>query len=116
MAMHATLLDSQSRNADIDSRIITVWEKYEAAHVVVDITAGNPNLVVTLKGKDPTSKEDYTLLQSSTINGGTTVLKIGPVYTAGTNVAKDYIPYMFYASVTQSGAVAATYSIGAVFI
>ena len=116
MAMHATLLGSEARTADVDSRIITVWEKYEAAHVVVDITDGSPNLVVTLKGKDPTSKEDYTLLTSATINSGTTVLKVGPAYTAGTNVAKDYVPYMFYASVAQSGAVAATYSIGASFI
>ena len=114
--MHAALLGSESRTADVDSRVITVWEKYEAAHVVVDITAGSPNLIVTLKGKDPTSGKAYTLLQSSTINSGTTVLKIGPDYTAGTNVAKDYIPYMFYATITQSGGVAATYSVGAVFI
>lgn len=116
MAMHATLLGSESRTADVDSRLITIWEKYEAAHVVVDITAGSPNLIVTLKGKDPTSKKDYTLLTSTYINSGTTVLKVGPAYTAGTNVAKDYVPYMFYATVTQSGGVAATYSIGAVFI
>jgi len=116
MAMHATLLGSESRIADVDSRVITVWEKYKAAHVVVDITAGNPNLVVSLMAKDPTSSKNYSLLQSSTINSGTTVLKVGPDYTAGTNVAKDYVPYMFYASVVQSGGVAATYSVGAVFI
>ena len=116
MAMHAALLGSESRTADVDSRIITIWEKYEAAHVVVDITSGTPNLVVTLKGKDPTSNKDYTILTSSTLSSGTTVLKVGPDYTAGTNVAKDYVPYMFYASVAQSGGVAATYSIGATFI
>jgi len=38
-------------------------------------------------------------------------MKIGPQYTAAANVAKEYIPYQFFVSVTASGTNA--YGIGA---
>jgi len=113
MAAHVGLLDSAARTVDTDSKLITVAGKYEALHVIVDITAGSPNLIVTVKGRDQTSGKSYTLLTSSNISTGTTVLRVGPQYTAGANVAKDYLPYNWYVSVTQSGNVDTTYSIGA---
>lgn len=118
MAQHVGILPSASRTASVTGSDITVAGKYEAAHIVVDVTDGSAfNLLVTVKGKDLTSQKDYTLLTSSTINStGTTVLKVGPQYTAATNVAKEYLPYIFHVDVTQSGSVAATYSIGASLI
>src|SRR3989304_3975050 len=110
MATYVGVLDSVSRNADTDSKHIINWAKHEALHLVVDVTAGNPNIFVNLKAYDSASTKSYTLLTSSQINGGTTILKLGPDYTAATNIAKDYLPYDWYVSVTQSGGVAATYS------
>lgn len=114
MAKHVGILPSAARTADVTSPDIKVAEKYEAAHIVVDITAGSGfNLIFTVKGKDLTSNKSYALLATPTINTtGTTVLRIGPEYTAATNVAKDYIPYIFFVDVTQSGSVSATYSVG----
>ena len=105
------VLPSASRNANV-SKTVTVYEKYQAAHLVVDVTSGSPNLIVTVSGLDTVSSKKYTLLTSSTISSGTTVLKIGPDYTAGTNVAKDYLPHFVVVDVTQSGNVYSTYSIG----
>ncbi len=113
MAQYITLLKSDSRNSDVDSPVQSNWEKNYALHVVVNISSGSPNLVVAIKGRDELSDVDYTLLTSSIINSGTTVLKLGPDYTAAANVAKDYLPANWLVSVTQSGAVSATYSIGA---
>ncbi len=115
MASYVTVLPSASRSTN-QSKQVKVYEKYQAAHFVVDITSGSPNLVVVVNGYDAESGKKYALLTSSTINSGTTVLKVGPDYTAGTNVAKDYLPYMLSVDVTQSGGVAATYSIGASLI
>lgn len=111
MASYVPVFPSQSRTANV-SKEITVWDKYNAAHLVVHISTGNPKLIVTVSGKDSASDEKYTLLTSSEITNGTTVLKIGPDYTAGTNVAKEYVPYRMIVDVTQSGGVDTTYSIG----
>ena len=118
MAQHVGLLGSAARAAITNSPTITVAEKYEAAHLVVDVTAGSAfNLLVDIKGYDQTSGKTYSLLTSSVINAvGTTVLKVGPQYTAGTNVAKDYMPFSWYVTVTPSGGVGATYSVGASLI
>jgi hypothetical protein len=118
MARHVGLLGSAARAVATTSPVITVAEKYDAAHVVVDVTDGTGfEIVVDIKGKDQTSGKSYTILTSSKISAtGTTVLKVGPQYTAGTNVAKDYIPYNWYVEVTPSGGVSATYSVGASLI
>src|ERR1035437_3847341 len=105
MARDETIFPSASYSAN-QTKVITIAEKYEAAEVVVDITAGLPNLVVTLGGKDATSGKTYTILTSSILTSGTTALRIGPELTAGTNVAKDYVPYELSVAVTQSGGVA----------
>ena len=118
MAQHVGLLPLGTRTANASSPIITVTEKYQAAHVVIDVTAGTGfNLLFSVKGKDATSGKSYTILTSATINTtGTTVMKIGPELTAGSNIAKDYIPYNWYIDVTQSGGVSANYSVGASLI
>lgn len=118
MAQFIGILPSEARTTDVTGVDITVAEKYQAAHIVIDVTVGTGfNLVASVKGKDPTSGKSYTILTSPTINAtGTTVMKIGPELTAGTNVAKDYIPYIFHVDVTQSGGASATYSIGASLI
>ena len=114
MAQYVGILPSLARTADVTGKDITVAEKYQAAHIVVDVTAGSGfNLIFTVKGKDLASSKDYTILASPIINGvSTTVMRIGPELTAGTNIAKDYVPYTFHVDVTQSGNVSATYSIG----
>ena len=116
MARWVGVLPIAARTADTNSPIIVNHGNYHAMHLSVDITAGAPNLVVTVQGKASGTDKYYNLLQSSTINSGNTVLKIGSDYTAGTNVAKDYIPYEWRVAVTQSGGVSATYSIGASLI
>lgn len=114
MASYFNLLPLKARTVSAVSPTVTVWEKYQAAHIVVDITAGSPKLIVTVKGKDAASGKGYTLLTSAELTSGTTVLKVGPELTAGTNIAKDYLPYQFYVDVTLSGT--ATYSVGASLI
>lgn len=86
----------------------------EALYVVVDITAGTPGLSVIINGWDETSQKSFALLTSAALNSGTTVLKVGPQLTAGTNVAKEYVPHAWY--VTASGNAAGTFSIGASLI
>lgn len=113
MAQYIKLLGAESRSADVTGVVQSNWQDNYALHLVVDVVSGSPNLVVSVKGFDDVSDKAYTLLDSATINGGTTVLKVGPDYTAGANVAKDYLPAYWRVDVTQSGSVAATYSIGA---
>lgn len=112
------LLASEARTADASSKIITLAETYEAAHIVIDVTAGSGfNLSVAIKGHDVTSNKEYTIGTVSTINAtGTTLVKVGPQYTAAANVFKDYMPTSWIVAVTQSGGVSATYSIGASLI
>lgn len=117
MATHVGLLPSQSRTTSVTSPVISVAEKYEAAHIVLNVTAGTGfGLTLTVKGKDLTSGSTYDILASSFVTStGTTVLKVGPAYTAGANVAKDYMPGDWLVAVTASGT-AATYSLGASLI
>jgi hypothetical protein len=117
VAAYVTLLASAERTVDVTGNQITVWEKYQAAHIVVDITTGGSNLIATVKGRDTASGKDYTILTSTTMNAsGTTVLRVGPDYTAGANTAKDYMPYNFHVDITQSGGTPVTYSVGASLI
>jgi len=118
MAAYVPLLESAARTADVTSRQVSVYEKYEAAHIVIDVTAGSGfNLLFSVNGHDSASGKDYTILTSSDITGtGTTVLRVGPQYTAGANVAKDYLPALWSVAVTQSGGASATYSVGASLI
>ena len=118
MAQFVGIFPSLARTTDQVGTEVVVSDKYRAAHVVVDVTAGTGiNLVFTIKGKDKASEKDYTILASPIINAtGTTVMRVGPELTAGANIAKDYIPYVFHVDVTQSGGVSATYSIGASLI
>jgi hypothetical protein len=118
MAQFVGILPSAARIDNVTGTDIVVADKFRAAHVVVDVTAGTGfNLIFTIKGKDKASEKDYTILASPTINAtGTTVMRVGPELTAGANIAKDYIPYVFHVDVTQSGGVSATYSIGASLI
>jgi hypothetical protein len=118
MAQYVAFFTSDARTADVTSRDISISEKYQAAHVIVDVTAGSGlNIIFTVQGKDPVSGKAYTLLASPIITGtGTTVLRIGPHLTAATSIAKDYIPSVVNVAVTQSGGVSATYSVGASFI
>jgi len=115
MAMYVPLLASEARTTAASSPVVSVYEKYNAAHVVIDVTAGTGfNLVFSVKGKDAASGKTYTIISTPTINTtGTTIVKIAPEFTAGTNVAKDYIPYYFFVDTTVSGTVSATYSVGA---
>jgi|SRR6185295_1571366 len=111
MAMNVSLLPYKVRTTSEDSTLVKSWEKHEAAHIVVDHPNIGGGITVVVFGKDLTSGFSYPLLSSNIVASGHTVMKIGPDYTAGANVAKDYIPYAFYVSVTASGTNA--YSIGA---
>lgn len=103
MAMFVSLLPMAVRTTSATSSVVTSWEKHEAAHIVVDHPNVGGGLTVSVFGKDPASDFGYLLLASNIVASGHTILKIGPEYTAGANVAKDYIPYQFYVTVTASG-------------
>ena len=105
--MNVTFLPLDTRVASVDSTMVTVWEKYNHAHIVVYAPAVN-GFTVAVKGR--AAGVDFPILSTNIVASGTTVMKIGPEYTAGANIAKDTVPYNFYVSVTASGS--NTYSIG----
>lgn len=100
--MHVTVFPLEVRTTSETSKDITVWEKFTAAHLVVDHPNVGGGLTVVVSGKEP-SGFTYPLLSSNIVASGHTVLKIGPDYTAGANVAKEYVPYTVVVSVTASG-------------
>lgn len=112
--MYVALLPLEVRTSNAESKVVTVWEKFTAGHFVVDHPNVGGGLTVSVYGKDPLSGFSYLLLASNIVASGHTVMKIGSDYTAAANVAKDYIPYNFYVSVSASGTNA--YSIGASII
>lgn len=117
MAKYLSILGSAARTADVTGIRQENYGYNDTLHLVVDISSGSPNLVVTVNGHDNASGKDYAILTSAILNAtGTTVMKVGPNYTATTNVAKDVIPAYWNVGVTQSGGVSATYSIGASLI
>lgn len=120
MAKHIGVAPSASRTANFTSPIFVSSDSdgTDALLVFVDITSGAANLVVGIKGRDLTSGKDYTILESAALNAaGTTVLRVGPDLTAATGlVAKDYVPDAWLVSVTHSGGIPATYSIGASWV
>lgn len=114
MAIYVNVLSFGVRTTSETSKDITVYEKHEAGHFVVDHPNVGGGITVVVFGKDPQSGFSYPLLSSNIVASGHTVMKIGPDYTAGANVAKDYIPYTLSVAVTASGTNA--YSIGASII
>ena len=112
--MYVNALPLEVRTSSATSRDIRVWDKHEAAHFVVDHPNIGGGITVVVFGKDPTSGFRYPLLSSNIVSSGHTVMKIGPDYTAATNIAKDYIPYNFFVEVTGSGTNA--YSVSASII
>jgi len=93
MAMYVNVLPLKVRTSSVESPPIVVWEKFTAAHIVVDHPNVGGGITVVAYGKDPSSGFRYPLLSSSIVASGHTLMKIGPDYTAGANVAKEYIPY-----------------------
>ena len=103
MASYVKLLDSAVRTSSVTSDVVRVWENHVAAHIVVDHPNVGGGITVVVFGKDPASQYTYPLLSSNIVASGHTVMKIGPDYTAGANVAKEYIPYNIGVAVTASG-------------
>lgn len=102
--MRVTLLPMEVRSSSVDSTKITVWEKFTAAHIVIDHPNVGGGLTVSLLGYDQGAQYSYSLgLSGAIVSSGHTLWKIGPDYTAGAGIAKEYIPYQFYVSVTASG-------------
>lgn len=113
LAKFISVLHSGTRSVAADSPLYNNWEDNYALHVVVDITSGD-NLVVSVLGRDTESNKDYTILTSALLASGVSVLKVGPELTAGTNVAKDYVPANFHIYSVPSGST--VFSIGASLI
>lgn len=103
MAMYVTPLPYKVRTTNVTSDPVTVWEKFTAGHFVVDHPNVGGGITVVISGKDQYSGYKYTLLSSNIVASGHTLMKIGSDYTAGANVAKDYIPYQFVVDVVGSG-------------
>jgi len=103
MATYIKLLPQAVRTSSVTSGKITVWEGYPAAHIVVDHPNIGGGITVVAFGQDRESGFNYTLLSSNIVASGHTLMKIGPEYTAGANIAKEYLPYEWYISVTASG-------------
>jgi len=109
--MHVKLFALEARTSNATSNDVTVWEKFNAAHIVVDHPNVGGGLTVAVYGKDLVSNYSYPLLSANIVASGHTVMRIGPDYTAGALVAKEYMPHTFYVAVTASGT--NFYSIGA---
>ena len=115
MAKHVGIAPSEERTDDFTSLEFksTDFEGTEALHLVVDVTAATGSIVVSVVGVDLTSRKEYTILQSASLgSAATTVLRVGPAYTASANtIAKDYMPHAWKVKVAHTGG-AVTYSIG----
>lgn len=103
MAMYVNLLPMKLRTSSEVSRPVTVWEKFTAAHIIVDHPNVSGGITVVAHGYDAATGYKYPLLSSNIVASGHTLMKIGPDYTAAANVAKEYIPYQWVVSVTASG-------------
>ena len=114
MATYVNVLPGEVRTSNATSNVIRVWDKYRAAHFVVNHPNLGGGITVRVFGKDPVSSRSYLLLSSNIVASGHTVMKIGPEYTAAANIAKDYLPYNVYVDVVASGT--NFYSVGASFI
>lgn len=103
MAMFVNVLPLEVRTTNTTSKTVTVWDKYRAAHIVVDHPNMGGGITVGVFGRDPSSGFRYPLLSTNIVASGHTVMKIGPEYTAAANIAKDYIPYQIFVDVVASG-------------
>lgn len=107
MAAYVKLFPFKVRTASAESDRVTVWDKYQAAHIVIDHANVGGGLTVGVFGVVPGDNGSpdfqYSLASTAIIASGHTVIKIGPDYTAATNVIKDYMPYYFKVAVTASG-------------
>lgn len=118
MAKRVNLFASAARTATVTTPVIAANDQedtYNALYVVVDVTAGTAfNLTPSIGLYDSASAKTITLLTGSVINAtGTTLLRVGPAYTAGANVAKEYVPAEWTATFTISGGIGATFSANA---
>ena len=114
MAMYVKVFALEARTTNATGTPIISWERHDSAHYVIDHPNVGGGFTVGVYGKDPLSGFEYLLLSQNIVASGHTVMKIGPDYTAGTGVAKDYIPYQTVVNVTASGT--NFYSIGASYI
>lgn len=113
--MYVSVLPLEVRTTSPAAKVVKVWDKYRAAHVVIDHPNMGGGITVGVFGRDPVSGFKYPLLSTAIVASGHTVMKIGPEYTAGANVAKDYIPYEISFDVVAASGTNA-YSIGASII
>lgn len=114
MATFVGVLPLAARTTDQVSKTFENNVGERGLHLVVDLETGSPGIVVAINGVDAYSQKSYNILTSPNINAsGLTVMKVGPEYTAATNVAKDYLPFHWNVTVTASGAQSGSYSIGA---
>jgi hypothetical protein len=85
--------------------------------LVVDVTAVTltPSITVTVKGLDPVSGQDWTILASAAITTvSTTVLRVHPSLTAAANlVAEDLLAPQMAVAVAHGDADSITYSVTA---
>jgi hypothetical protein len=85
--------------------------------IIVDVTAivTTPSITVTVKGVDPASGQDWTILASAAITTvSTTVLRVHPALAATANlVADDMLPPQMAVAVAHGDADEITYSVAA---
>lgn len=115
MAKFIKVLDSAVRTSSVTSPVLENYDLNRAAHFVVDHPNVGGGITVNVYGRDTLANFDYLLLSSAIVASGHTVMKIGPEYTAGANVAKDYIPAHVVVAVTVASGTNA-FGIGASFI
>lgn len=112
-----TVFASAARTATVDSGIMFTPNAH-AMYVFIDVTAAaaTPSVVFDVKAYDGVSTKTLTLLTSAAITGiSTTVLRIGPDYTASANVtAKEYVPNEWYVTATHADTDSITYTVVAV--
>ncbi len=106
---------SAARTASAVSANLTN-RNFRGFHLVLAITAltGSPSVSVVIRGIDEISGNTYTLLSAGPFTTiSTTVLRLYPGLSSGTNVANDILPRVWQVQVNHSNADSITYSVGA---
>lgn len=114
--LDVALLASAARTATPTKVDQTNWN-HRSLIVVIDCTVypAAASVVFTIQGKDVVSGKYYTILASAAITGtGTTVLRVGPFYSADVaNLVKiDTVPRTWAVDAVHTGGDSITYSVG----
>lgn len=111
-----SVYDSTARIASPDDVVFSTGGRQHLV-LVIDITAAadTPSVVFTIKGWDPVTATEWTILASAAKTGtGDTILQVGPDIAASANlIAQHYIPAFIKITAVHADGDSITYSVNA---